>query len=57
MISITEIARDVRIAWNTGAATRQRFDVTAELLSQANTKLSLAQTRYSLGLSSIGELS
>ena len=51
------IARDVRIAWNTAAAARQRVDVTAELLSQVNAALSLAQTRYNLGLSSIVELS
>lgn len=51
------IARDVRVAWNTAAAARQRVDVTAELLRQANTALSLAQTRYNLGLSSIVELS
>ncbi len=51
------IARDVRIAWHTAAAARQRVDVTTELLSQANSALSLAQTRYNLGLSSIVELS
>jgi outer membrane protein len=51
------IARDVRIAWNAAASARQRVNVTDQLLSQANSALSLAQTRYNLGLSSIVELS
>jgi outer membrane protein len=34
-----------------------RLGVTAQLLSQANQSLALAQTRYKLGLSSIVELS
>ncbi len=51
------IARDVRVAWSNAAAARQRVDVTAQLVTQANSALSLAQTRYNLGLSSIVELS
>ena len=50
------IARDVRIAWHTAAAARQRVDVAVQLVSQANSAFLLAQTRYTLGLSSIVEL-
>ncbi len=51
------IARDVRTAWHLAAAARQRVDVARQLLAQSNSALSLAQTRYNLGLSSIVELS
>ncbi len=51
------IARDVRTAWHLAAAARQRVDVAVQLLAQSNSALSLAQTRYNLGLSSIVELS
>jgi len=51
------IVRDVRTAWLRMATAQQRMSVTAELLKEANTALDLAQTRYSLGLSSIVELS
>lgn len=51
------IAQDVRTAWHLAAAARQRVDVAVQLLAQSNSALSLAQTRYNLGLSSIVELS
>lgn len=51
------IVRDVRTAWLAANTSYQRVAVTDELLQQANLALSLAQTRYQLGLSSIVELS
>jgi outer membrane protein len=51
------IVRDVRTAWLTMTAAKQRMAVTAQLLAEANTALDLADTRYRLGLSSIVELS
>jgi len=51
------IARDVRLAWLNASAAYQRLSVTTQLLDQANQSLSLAQSRYNLGLSSIIELS
>jgi outer membrane protein len=51
------IVRDVRAAWLTMTAAKQRMTVTAQLLAEANTALDLADTRYRLGLSSIVELS
>jgi outer membrane protein len=51
------IARDVRTAWLAANTAYQRVVVTRELLNQANLALSLAETRYRLGLSSIVELS
>jgi outer membrane protein len=51
------IARDVRTAWLASNTAYQRVAVTAELLSEANLALKLAQARYQLGLSSIVELS
>jgi outer membrane protein len=51
------IARDVRTAWLACNTAYHRVAVTAELLSEANLALHLAQTRYQLGLSSIVELS
>ncbi|MGA7859687.1 MAG: TolC family protein [Terracidiphilus sp.] len=51
------IARDVRTAWLASNTAYQRVAVTAELLSEANLALELAETRYKLGLSSIVELS
>jgi outer membrane protein len=51
------IVRDVRTAWLTMTAAKQRMTVTAQLLAEANTALDLADTRYRLGLSSIVELS
>ena len=52
-----QIVRDVRTAWLQANTSYQRIAVTAELLTQANLALQLAQTRYQLGLSSIVELS
>lgn len=51
------IVRNVRTAWLNANADLQRLSVTAELLKQADLALSLAKTRYDLGLSSIVELS
>lgn len=51
------IVRDVRTAWLAANTAYQRVAVTEELLKEANLALSLAQTRYKLGLSSIVELS
>jgi outer membrane protein len=51
------IVRDVRTAWLAATTAYQRVAVTEELLKEANLALSLAQTRYQLGLSSIVELS
>lgn len=51
------IARDVRTAWLSANTAFQRVSVTAELAKQADLGLSLAQSRYQLGLGSIVELS
>lgn len=51
------IARDVRTAWLDANSAYQRLDVTSQLLDEANQAVSLAQSRYNLGLSSIVELS
>jgi outer membrane protein len=51
------IVRDVRTAWLEANTAYQSVTVNEELLKQANLALSLAQTRYKLGLSSIVELS
>jgi outer membrane protein len=51
------IVRDVQTAWLDANNAFTRLGVTAQLLSQANESLGLAQTRYKLGLSSIVELS
>lgn len=51
------IVRDVRTAWLVANTSYQRVGVTAELLQEANLGLTLAQTRYQMGLSSIAELS
>ena len=52
-----QIVRDIRTSWLAANAAFQRVSVTAELLKQANLALTLAQTRYQMGLSSIVELS
>jgi len=52
-----QIVRDVRTSWLAANTAFQRLSVTAELLQEANLALTLAQTRYRLGLSSIVELS
>jgi outer membrane protein len=54
---LDRIVRDVRTSWLAASAAYQRVTVSEELLKQANLALSLAQTRYQLGLSSIVELS
>jgi len=51
------IVRDVRTAWLVAKTSYQKVSVTAELLQEANLGLTLAQTRYQMGLSSIVELS
>ena len=51
------ISRDVRTSWLNANTAFERMSVTQQLLDQASLALDLAQTRYSLGLSSIVELS
>lgn len=51
------ISRDVRTSWLYATTAYQRLAVTQQLLDQANLALSLAQSRYNLGLASIVELS
>jgi outer membrane protein len=51
------ISRDVRTSWLNANTAYERVSVTRQLLDQATLALDLAQTRYSLGLSSIVELS
>lgn len=52
-----QVSRDVRTAWLNANSAFQRLAVTEQLLAAANQALDLAQSRYSLGLSSIIELS
>ena len=51
------ISRDVRTSWLNASSAYDRLAVTRQLLEQANLALSLAQSRYNLGLGSIVELS
>jgi outer membrane protein len=51
------IVRDVRTAWLAANTAFQRVGVAAELAKEADLGLSLAQSRYQLGLGSIVELS
>ena len=51
------ISRDVRTSWLNARTAYDRLAVTQQLLDQANLALSLAQSRYKLGLGSIVELS
>ncbi len=51
------ISRDVRNSWLNATTAYERVNVNQQLLNEANQALSLAQTRYKLGLSSIVELS
>ncbi len=51
------IVRDVHTAWLDANTAYQRVGVTAQLVAEANLGLQLAQARYTLGLSSIVELS
>jgi len=50
------VARDVTLAWVQVRTGAQRVDLTRQLLAQAADALDLAQQRYTLGLSSIVEL-
>jgi outer membrane protein len=51
------VIRDVRTAWLSANTAFQRVGVAAELAKEADLSLSLAQSRYQLGLGSIVELS
>ena len=51
------ISRDVRIAWLNANTAFQRVSLTQQFVDQAQLALDLAQSRYTLGLSSIVELS
>ena len=51
------IVRDVHTAWLTANTAFQRVSVSAELAKEADLGLSLAKSRYQLGLGSIVELS
>jgi outer membrane protein len=50
------ITRDVTTAWLDARTAFQRLDLTGQLLAETSDALELAQERYSLGLSSIVEL-
>lgn len=52
-----QVVRDVTVSWYRANISRNRLDLTAQLLEQARQALELAQARYDLGLSSIVELS
>lgn len=52
-----QVVRDVRTAWLSANTAFQRVGVAAELSKEADLSLSLAQSRYNLGLGSIVELS
>lgn len=51
------ISRDVRTSWLNANTAYRRLSVTQQLLDQAKLAMSLAQSRYNLGLASIVELS
>jgi outer membrane protein len=51
------VIRDVQVAYLDAVTAHDRLSLTAQLLDQAKMALSLAQSRYDLGLSSIVELS
>ena len=50
------VVRDVRVTWSGTMTAFQRLDVTAQFVRQAALALDLANNRYTLGLSSIVEL-
>jgi len=50
------VARDVTIAWLAARSAFQRLDLTNQLLAHATEALDLAQSRYTLGATSIVEL-
>ena len=51
------IANDVRASWLNALTAYKRISVTQQFVDQTNLAVDLSQTRYSLGLSSIVELS
>jgi outer membrane protein len=51
------VVQDVKTAWLAANTSYQKVSVSAELLQEANLGLTLAKTRYQMGLSSIVELS
>jgi len=51
------VANDVRTSWLNDISAFNRISVSQQYLKEANLALSLSQTRYNLGLSSIVELS
>src|SRR5271166_578134 len=51
------IANDVRTSWLNAITAYNRIGVTQQFVDQANMAVSLSETRYNLGLSSIVELS
>jgi outer membrane protein len=51
-----QIAQDVQIAWLDANDAFKRLDVTAQMVSEANESLRLAQARYNAALGSIVEL-
>lgn len=52
-----DVVRDVRTAWLSATTSFQRVGVAEELTKEADLSLSLAESRYQLGLGSIVELS
>jgi len=52
-----QVSRDVQVAWLNARTAFERLDLTNQLLAQASQAVDLAQSRYTLGLSSIVELS
>ncbi|MGA3085773.1 MAG: TolC family protein [Thermodesulfobacteriota bacterium] len=52
-----QVGHDVRIAYLNGKTAYDRLPLTEQMLSQAQSSLDLAQSRYTFGLSSIVELS
>jgi len=51
------IANDVRTSWLNAITAYNRIDVTKQFVDETNLAVSLSETRYNLGLSSIVELS
>jgi outer membrane protein len=49
------ITRDVRVAWENVRTSKERLDVTSQLITTANEEEKLANARYRLGTSSIVE--
>jgi len=55
--TMDEVVRDVRNSWLDTATALKKIEVSKELLASANEELSLASSRYKLGVTSIIELS